>query len=93
MGHEVVNDHRAFLCSPPTAILAEYPVYPDPITEPYASRRFKIGEDMYKLLGISREERTARRQWFKGNFRFFGAPVGLLCFVDRIMGVAQFSGF
>ncbi len=70
---------------------AEYPVYPDPICEPYASRRFKVGEDMYKLLGIAREERAARREWFKGNFRFFGAPVGLLCFVDRIMGAAQFS--
>ncbi len=70
---------------------AEYPVYPDPITEPYAGRRFKIGEDMYKLLGIAREERAARREWFKRNFRFFGAPVGLLCFVDRIMGAAQFS--
>jgi nitroreductase len=75
----------------PKGEAAEYPVYPEAITEPYATRRFKIGEDMYKLLGIPREDRAARRLWFKSNFRFFDAPVGLLCFVDRQMGKAQFS--
>jgi cytidylate kinase len=75
----------------PKGEAAEYPVYPNQITEPYAARRFKIGEDMYALLGIAREDREARRAWFARNFRFFGAPVGLLCFVDRQMGAAQFS--
>ncbi len=75
----------------PKGEAAEYPVYPEAITEPYASRRFKIGEDMYKLLNIPREDRAARRLWFKTNFRFFDAPVGLLCFTDRQMGKAQFS--
>jgi nitroreductase len=69
----------------------EYAVYPEAITEVYQDRRFKIGEDMYRLLGIAREDRPGRRQWFASNFRFFGAPVGLFCFVDRIMGHAQFS--
>jgi nitroreductase len=75
----------------PKGEAAEYPVYPPAITEPYNARRFKIGEDMYALLGIAREDRAARREWFKSNFRFFGAPVGLLCFVDRQMGAPQFS--
>jgi len=75
----------------PKGEAAEYPVYPNPITEPYGARRFKIGEDMYALLGIAREDREGRRAWFARNFRFFGAPVGLFCFVDRNMGVAQFS--
>jgi nitroreductase len=75
----------------PKGEAAEYPVYPEAITEPYATRRFKIGEDMYKLLNIPREDRAARRLWFKSNFRFFDAPVGLLCFTDRQMGKAQFS--
>jgi nitroreductase len=69
----------------------EYNVYPEGLTEPYLSRRFKIGEDMYKLLGIPREDRAARRNWFSNNFRFFGAPVALFCFVDRQMGPPQFS--
>jgi cytidylate kinase len=75
----------------PKGEAAEYPVYPNPISEPYAARRFKIGEDMYALLGIAREDRAARRAWFARNFRFFDAPVGLFCFVDRQMGAAQFS--
>ncbi|HQT64966.1 MAG: nitroreductase family protein [Acidocella sp. 20-57-95] len=70
---------------------SEYSVYPDPLVEPYYGRRFKVGEDMYKLLGIPREDKTARRAWFGNNFRFFGAPVGMFCFVDRGMGQAQWS--
>ncbi len=69
----------------------EYNVYPDPLVEPYYGRRFKVGEDMYKRLGIPREDKTARRAWFGNNFRFFGAPVGMFCFVDRGMGQAQWS--
>jgi len=75
----------------PKGEAAEYPVYPNPITEPYGARRFKIGEDMYALLGIPRDDREARRAWFARNFEFFGAPVGLFCFIDRNMGLAQFS--
>lgn len=70
---------------------SEYNVYPDPLREPYYARRFKVGEDMYKLLGIPREDKPARRAWFGNNFRFFGAPVGMFCFIERDMGAAQFS--
>jgi nitroreductase len=69
----------------------EYIVYPRDLAPPYSDRRFKIGEDMYRLLGIPREDREARRAWFKSNFRFFGAPVGMFCFIDRNMGPGQFS--
>jgi nitroreductase len=69
----------------------EYKVYPENLAPPYSDRRFKIGEDMYALLGITRADRAARREWFAGNFRFFGAPVGLFCFTDRTMGAAQWS--
>jgi len=75
----------------PKGEAAEYPVYPSPMTQPYDARRFKIGEDMYALLGIARENREGRRAWFARNFQFFGAPVGLFCFIDRTMGAAQFS--
>jgi nitroreductase len=55
----------------PRGEAAEYDVYPKQISEPYSARRFKVGEDMYARLGISREDRAARRQWFARNFRFF----------------------
>ncbi|HQT38273.1 MAG TPA: nitroreductase [Acidocella sp.] len=70
---------------------SEYNVYPSPLEEPYYGRRFRVGEDMYRLLGIPREDKAARRAWFGNNFRFFGAPVGMFCFVDRGMGAAQWS--
>lgn len=69
----------------------EYPVYPENLHEPYRTHRFRIGEDMYALLGISREEKPKRWEWFRENFRFFGAPCGLFCYVDRRMGAAQWA--
>ena len=70
---------------------AEYRVYPSDLKEPYRTSRFKVGEDMYALLGIAREDRAARLKWFANNFRFFGAPAAIFCFVDRQMGPPQWS--
>lgn len=70
---------------------AEYAVYPPALGEPYRSRRFAVGEGMYAALGIPREDKAARIEWLKANFRFFGAPVGLFCFVPRDHGPPQWS--
>ncbi|MFZ1816118.1 MAG: nitroreductase [Rhizobiaceae bacterium] len=69
----------------------EYSVYPKDLKEPYRSSRFKVGEDMYALLDIAREDRPARLKWFANNFRFFGAPAAIFCFIDRQMGAAQWA--
>ncbi len=68
-----------------------YDVYPPSLEEPYRSSRFKVGEDMYALLGIPREDKPARLRRLRENFRFFGAPAALFCFVDRKMGMPQWS--
>lgn len=70
---------------------AEYAVYPPKLKEPYRTARYRVGEAMYALLGIEREDRPARLNWFANNYRFFGAPAALFCFVDRIMGPPQWS--
>jgi nitroreductase len=75
----------------PLGGLAEYPVYPPELKEPYRSRRSTSGEDMYGHIGIRREDREARRRQFARNFEFFGAPVGMFFFVDRSMGPPQWS--
>lgn len=75
--------------TPPDA--PEYPVYPEKLTEPYRTRRFKVGEDMYGLMGIARDEKPKRWAWFYRNFRFFDAPAALFLHVDRQMGAAQWS--
>ncbi len=69
----------------------EYDVYPKNLVAPYRDRRFQVGEDMYGLLGIPREDKAARLAWFARNFQFFGAPVALFCYVDRRMGPPQWS--
>ncbi|MCU5781693.1 nitroreductase family protein [Alcanivorax balearicus MACL04] len=69
----------------------EYDVYPPDLIAPYRDRRFQVGEDMYGLLGIPREDKAARLRWFANNFQFFGAPVALFCYVHRTMGPPQWS--
>lgn len=68
-----------------------YAIYPPELDDPYAARRFAIGEAMYGHIGIPREDRAARRLWFARNFALFGAPVALFCTVGRGMGPPQWS--
>lgn len=69
----------------------EYPVYPGSLWEPYRSRRFQNGEQLYATLGIAREDKAGRMTSFVRNWDFFGAPVGLLLFVDRGMNHPQWA--
>jgi nitroreductase len=69
----------------------ERPVYPANLWEPYRTRRFKVGEDIYALLGIGRDQRPARLMHLAQNFNFFGAPVGLFFIIDTAMGHAQWA--
>jgi nitroreductase len=70
---------------------AELEIYPKDLKEPYRSRRFKCGEDMYATVGIPREDRMARLAHVAKNFTFFGAPVGLFFAIDRQMGLPQWA--
>ena len=64
---------------------AEFPVYPEKLWEPYRSRRYELGEDMYALMGVPREDKAARLNWLMQNYQFFGAPVGLFFLIDERM--------
>ena len=68
-----------------------YAIYPSGLTEPYRTSRYQLGEAMYELLGIPREDKDARLQQVMRNFEFFGAPAALFCFVDKQMGPPQWS--
>jgi nitroreductase len=69
----------------------QYDVYPANLWEPLRSRRFQVGEDLYGALGIPREDKLARLQWFASNGQAFGAPVVLFFSVDRRCGPPQWS--
>lgn len=69
----------------------EYDVYPENLWDPFRTRRFECGEDLYATLGIPREDKPARlRQLFK-NTQFFGAPVGIFFSLDRKLGPPQWA--
>jgi len=69
----------------------EYLVYPPNLAEPWRTRRFEVGEAMYALLGIAREDKAGRLSHFARNWEFFGAPVGLIFTINRIMQQGQWA--
>ena len=75
----------------PFADESEVQVYPKGLWEPYRSRRYEIGEAMYALLGVPREDKAARLQWLLNNYDFFGAPVGLFFSLDRRFDKGQWA--
>ena len=68
-----------------------YNIYPPKLKEPYRTSRYELGEQMYSLLGIEREDKEGRINQVMKNFEFFGAPSALFCFVDKQMGPPQWS--
>ncbi|NNK33700.1 MAG: nitroreductase [Xanthomonadales bacterium] len=69
----------------------EYDVYPPSLHEPYRSRRYQCGEDLYASIGIPREDKKARFKQFAKNLEAFGAPVVLFFSIDRRMGNNQWA--
>ncbi|HZW74218.1 MAG TPA: nitroreductase [Caldimonas sp.] len=63
----------------------EYPYYPTEWVSPYIDRRRKIGWDLYGLLGIGRTDKARMHAQHRRNYEFFGAPVGLMFTIDRIL--------
>jgi nitroreductase len=85
---------RTVTIDPTAPWQTDRPVYPpdlkdmDPV---YEARRKEVGEVMYSVLGIPKEDRGARLAWFANNYRFFGAPVGLFLIIDKRMGHGQWA--
>ena len=68
---------------------ATHPAYPKPLWEPQRSWRYKVGEDMYGLLGIARDNKPGRLKWVADNSRFFDAPVGVVITGNKALGMPQ----
>jgi len=84
-------DFRARLAGRTSVSAPEYAIYPPSLGEPYRTQRYVLGEQMYALLGVPREDKAGRAAHFARNFDFFGAPAALFCYVDRTMGAPQWS--
>ncbi len=69
----------------------QYPVYPESLWDPFRTRRYECGEDLYASIGVGREDKAGRYRQLAKNLDFFGAPVGLFFCLDRQLGSAQWS--
>ena len=63
----------------------EYAYYPTEWKSPFIDRRRKVGWDLYGLLGIAKTEKSRMHAQHGRNYDFFGAPVGLIFTIDRIL--------
>lgn len=82
---------RTALATNPRGERTEFPVYPPALAEPWRSRRYKVGEQLYESIGIPREDRPARLLQFARNYDLFGAPVGLFFSIERSFGPPQWA--
>jgi nitroreductase len=87
----LLGDVAKVIAEAPNSETPDYDVYPKDLWDPYRTRRFKAGEDLYATLGIERENRLGRLAQFSNNFRLFGAPVALFFSLDRRMGAPQWA--
>jgi nitroreductase len=67
------------------ADVGEYEYYPTEWVSPYIERRRKIGWDLYGLLGIAKTDKARMHAQHGRNYSFFGAPVGLIFTIDRVL--------
>lgn len=87
----LVETVKKAIADNPFADEAELSIYPPKLAEPWRTRRFQVGEDMYALLGVPREDKAARLTWLLNNYEFFGAPVGLFFSLDRQFDKGQWA--
>lgn len=70
--------------------VSEYSYFPDPMPRHLKRRQVAAGAALYDALGIEKRDTGARVDQFARNFRFFGAPVGIVVTAERSMGKGCF---
>ncbi len=68
----------------------EYQVYPPDLKDPYKTRRRVVGQALYELIGVPRDDTPGKLKQLAKNFEFFGAPVGMFFVMDRQMEIGQY---
>lgn len=69
----------------------EYPIYPDPLPDPWMQRRRDVAMAMYDAMGIERNDKPARAAAALKNLTGFGAPVVLFLHCPKLMGPPQWG--
>jgi nitroreductase len=71
----------------------EYAYYPTEWISPFIERRRKVGWDLYGLLGIAKTDKARMHAQHRRNYEFFGAPVGMMFTIDRVMRQGSWLDF
>ncbi|MEO8079374.1 MAG: nitroreductase [Caldimonas sp.] len=71
----------------------EYAYYPTEWRSPFIERRRKVGWDLYGLLGIAKTDKARMHAQHRRNYEFFGAPVGMMFTIDRVMRQGSWLDF
>lgn len=69
----------------------QYPMYPDPLDEPYRERFMSAAAQRYALFGVDRDDPDRPRKVAMLNADAFGAPAVLFCYLDAGMGPGQWA--
>jgi nitroreductase len=70
--------------------VAQYSYFPQPMPADLKAKQRAAGLALYTELGIGRRDIAARRAQFSANYRFFGAPVGIVVTIHPEMGKGCF---
>ncbi len=69
----------------------EYDIYPKDIAGRYEEQRRAVGIEMFKAVGLPREDKAGRIAQMAQNWSSFGAPVQLFTYTRKYMGPPQWS--
>jgi nitroreductase len=85
---QVCAAHDALAADPSLAeqYKEAYDYYPEKWVSPYIDRRRECGFGLYGVLGLGKGDKAGMHAQHQQNFKFFGAPVGLMFTMDKVMG-------
>ena len=69
----------------------EYDIYPKDIAGRYEKQRRAVGIEMFKAVGLPRDDKAGRIAQMAQNWTSFGAPVQLFTYTRKYMGPPQWS--
>lgn len=55
-------------------------------TDEYRERQVALAVQLFKLMGIAREDKEKRTEWMRKGFRFFDAPAAIIISMDKSVG-------
>ena len=55
----------------------------EPYDGVYKQRQVELAIQLFRLMGIAREDKERRAEWLQRGFRFFDAPAAIIFSVDR----------